>query len=79
MSWSARSWRVIEDVHDSLPETATYEERRKALFDAYPFGPREFHPYKMWLKAQKTYLARYLPRSKQKPGPLFENGGDRNE
>jgi hypothetical protein len=77
MTWSARSWRVIEDVHRSLPETATYEERRKALFDAYPFGIREHFPYKAWCKAQKTYLARYLPKSKQATGPLFGNGGEK--
>lgn len=31
-----------------------------------------------WCKAQKTYLARYLPKSKHQFGPLFRNGGDRN-
>ena len=24
-------------------------EIRKALRDAYPFGPRKYHPYKIWL------------------------------
>lgn len=26
----------------------TEKEIRKALHDAYPFGPRKMHPYKIW-------------------------------
>ncbi len=25
------------------------KERRKALIEAYPFGDRKYHPYKIWL------------------------------
>jgi hypothetical protein len=34
-----------------LSETVGKDEKeiRKALHDAYPFGPREYHPYKIWL------------------------------
>lgn len=30
-------------------EGATEGVIRKALRDAYPFGPRAYHPYKVWL------------------------------
>ncbi len=61
MAWLETSWSVIDKVHASLPPDATYEQRKKALFDAYPFFERRMHPYKQWCKAQRKYLARYAP------------------
>ena len=47
-----KSWRdfcrpIIEEV---LRETKGQDEKavKKALFDAYPFGERAMHPYKIW-------------------------------
>lgn len=68
MSWSERAREAIAKAHASLPKDATIEQRKKALFDAYPFGPREFHPYKMWLKEQRAYLATH---SAEPAGPLL--------
>jgi hypothetical protein len=59
--WHDRSISVIGDVHNSLPENATLEERKKALRDAYPFQERKYFPYKAWCKAQKAYLAKFQP------------------
>lgn len=70
MSWAERARHRIEQVHASLPETATFEERKKALLDAYPFGERAYHPYKMWLKEQRRYLSRYEPAKDTKRFPL---------
>jgi len=61
MRWADEARAVIGRVHASLPGTATYAERKKALHDAYPFGPRMYHPYKAWCKVQRSYLARYKP------------------
>jgi len=36
--------KVLEDHKDSEPK-----ERQKALKEAYPFGERKYHPYKVWL------------------------------
>lgn len=58
MSWLERSREVIAQVDASLPADATFEQRKKAVQDAYPFGPRQYHPYKQWLKARREYLAR---------------------
>jgi hypothetical protein len=36
--------KVIEETKGKDPK-----EVRKALFHAYPFGERQYHPYKIWL------------------------------
>lgn len=65
---------VIAEVHATLPPDATEAERRAALFKAYPFGERRFWPYKMWLKAQREYLARW---SDKPAGPLVQSALER--
>lgn len=65
--WRLQSRGVIQSVHASLPDSATLKERQKAVDDAYPFGPREYHPYKMWLIERRAYLERYGYQSKAKP------------
>ena len=57
MSWLERARSVIADVDASLPPDATFAERKKAVHAAYPFGLRQYHPYKQWCKAQREYLA----------------------
>lgn len=45
------SWRRISApiIRRVLSETEENElARRKALRDAYPFGERRYHPYKIW-------------------------------
>lgn len=69
-SWQWRAWQVIDEVHASLSADASFEDRVKALKDAYPFGERRHHPYKMWLRAQRQYLCRYEPPSDTKRFPL---------
>jgi hypothetical protein len=48
MSWREKSAEVITRV---LLETRGQDEAavKKALYDAYPFGERAYHPYKIWL------------------------------
>lgn len=66
-SWYDSAWDHIDAVHKMLPPDVSFADRRKAISKAYPWGERSMHPYKMWLKAQKRYLARYDPRP---AGPL---------
>lgn len=46
------TWRqgAAPIIHKVLTENAgkTEKEIRKALRDAYPYGPRKMHPYKIW-------------------------------
>ncbi|MFL5900918.1 MAG: hypothetical protein ACJ75S_06930 [Solirubrobacterales bacterium] len=66
-SWSDMAQETIQRVHASLPDDATLEQRKKAIDDAYPFGERKYSPYKTWLKARRSYLARYGHKSRSAP------------
>lgn len=69
MDWSQIARATIERVALTIPDDATVKERRAIIEAAYPFGPRQYWPYKAWCKARKSYMARY---EKPKPaGPLF--------
>lgn len=47
-TWRERAAPIIAQV---LSETKGADEKtvKQALKDAYPFGPRQYHPYKIWL------------------------------
>jgi hypothetical protein len=59
MDWSRLARETIAQVHAGLPSGASLSDRKKAVDAAYPFGPREYWPYKAWLKARKAYLVQY--------------------
>jgi len=59
MSWREIAAPIIANVIASKPE-----DLRRALRDAYPFGPRRHWPYKVWLDE----IARQLGR-----GPTIDN------
>ena len=45
-------------------EGKTPADTAKAIDDAYPFGEREHHPYKVWLRERKLFFAQHgLPRN----------------
>jgi len=70
VSWVREAWHAIDKVHHQLAPDASFEERKGAIFAAYPFGPRANHPYKVWLKAQKTYLDKYRTHAERKRKPM---------
>lgn len=45
------SWRKIARpiIAEVLRQTEDPKERKKILREAYPFGARQYHPYKIWL------------------------------
>ena len=55
-SWRKSAREVITKVVEENPD-ASIEELRKLVSDAYPFGERKYHPYKMWLSAVKELLS----------------------
>lgn len=59
-TWKTHSAVVIQRVIDANP-TATTDELKKLVSDAYPFGERKYHPYKQWLKAVKEAFAEGEP------------------
>lgn len=48
MSWRETSRAIIAKVLADMKGQAD-EQVKKALREAYPFGQREHHPYKIWL------------------------------
>ncbi|PKR56327.1 hypothetical protein [Thalassospira lohafexi] len=70
MSWYMSAQSHIAKVHEDLPDGCSFEDRKKALKDAYPFGPRSMYPYKAWCKAQREYLAKFRPQKDIPPTPL---------
>jgi hypothetical protein len=54
-SWREKSAAVIARV---VAEVGTHDQKalKKALFDAYPFGERQYHPYKIWCNERAKVL-----------------------
>jgi len=59
--WYETSERRINAALDALPPGADEKAIVKAVREAYPFGPRQHHPYKQWLKAQRQILHKRFP------------------
>lgn len=66
MSWREKAAPIIANVLSQYPEDCP--ERRKALREAYPFGPRAHWPYKAW-------LAEIAKQTGRKPKPKTDNTG----
>jgi hypothetical protein len=66
-------WRrqAIPIIRRVIEEVGRDDERalRKALAEAYPFGPRAYHPYKIWLDEIKKQLQGPKPRDSFAPRP----------
>lgn len=58
--WREQARLAIEEAHKALAEDCSFADRKKAIAAAYPFGPREYHPYKIWLSEQRKYLEAYI-------------------
>lgn len=72
-TWYEAAVAAIHKATDTLPADMPLEERVKIVDAAYPFGPREYFPYKKWLQARRHYLVRfgYKPRGSQSTLPLL--------
>ena len=70
MTWRDKARPIIAEV---LEKTKGQDETaiRAALYQAYPFGPRRYHPYKAWLdeiRAQRG-LKKRKPETSEPPDP----------
>lgn len=61
-TWRNKCCSVISGVIASVG-TSGMKELRKALREAYPFGPYEYHPKKIWLSEIRRQLG--LERDKR--------------
>lgn len=48
MRWRAKAKQVIRQVMADHPK-ADPKELRRLVSEAYPFGERKYHPYRIWL------------------------------
>lgn len=60
-TWYDTARKYIAELDADLPADMPFKERRKAVRAAYPWGQRRMWPYKAWCRAQREYLARFLP------------------
>ena len=66
MTWRDKARPIIAAViarvgTDDLPRL------RRELREAFPFGPREYHPYKIWCDEIRVQLGTKLQRVKPEP------------
>jgi hypothetical protein len=61
--WRAIARRVIAKALADNPQAITREQIGRVISDAYPFGERKNHPYKMWLVEVKLALKQSPTRS----------------
>lgn len=64
-SWIETARKIIAELDRGLPADLSMKQRRKAVREAYPWGPRCMWPYKAWCRAQREYLARFIPTDEQ--------------
>lgn len=65
-SWVQVAAPIIADV---LANTRGLDEKtiKTALYDAYPFGERHYHPYKVWLREIRRQRVIKIPRKQPEP------------
>lgn len=70
--WRRKAQPIIAKV---LAETEGKPEAeiKEALLDAYPFGPRQHHPYKIWLSEIAIQCGRKPPLGTRKAQPAKAN------
>lgn len=54
--WRLAANAALQQAMTTMPKTDNIRLIRKHLSAAYPFGPREGHPYKIWLSEIKKFL-----------------------
>ncbi len=69
--WSDIARSRIEAVAATIPDTATFKERKAAIDAAYPFEGRSHWPHRAWLKARRAYLRNWNPKTAAEREPLF--------
>ena len=68
--WRERSRQVIAEVMASVPADATLPQARRLLREAYPFGERAMHPYKVWCSEQRKAINQWRKKDEErKPDP----------
>lgn len=64
MTWRDKARPIIEEVL-SRCKGKPEKEIKKALREAYPWGPRNNYPYKVWLDECKVQMGKKKVRQKK--------------
>ena len=62
--WRAKAAEVISEVLDLCGDVSTPEDEkatRARLREAYPFGEKKYHPYKIWLDEIARQMGKKWP------------------
>jgi hypothetical protein len=54
--WRREAEAIVRATLALLPDGATITEKRRALRQAYPWGAREHHPYRIWCDVARKEL-----------------------
>ncbi len=69
--------RAATEALKNIPLSASFHECRQRLIEAYPFGERSRHPYKVWCQVQRELLLiRFSGRRAELPAWLIHPGAD---
>jgi len=77
--WRDTARRVIRETLATLPPDADAKAKRAALKDAYPFGPRALHPYKVWLDEVRVQVDSKTPPEKRSAETLKRQTAQREQ
>lgn len=73
---------VIDRVLQACPAEWDEQQVREAVSNAYPFGERKYHPYRVWLDCVQELLDQRFPRPAVDLGTpniqILHLGGPRN-
>lgn len=74
--WRDKSLEIIREVLEECKDADEATKRRR-LREAYPFGERSMHPYKIWCDEVNRALGKKSGKrweaKKNESNPLFEN------
>jgi hypothetical protein len=60
-TWADAANRTLALTFRWLPPDASREQVNAAVYEAYPFGDRAYHPYKVWLHCARRWKANQYP------------------
>ena len=73
-SWRDRAYEVAYRAYlEGKAQGLEGAQLKKHIGKAYPFGPRQYHPYKVWLDVVKRILNPQLRIPQQKIAELMPN------
>lgn len=74
MTWRNSAKSIIGQVITDNPG-ADLKTMKRLLFDAYPYGPRKYHPYKIWCsQVNRTLKVLYSDEYKPRSAPQKDEG-----